>query len=124
MSDDSFDVQGFARGIHELLVLALLRDGARHGYQIALDLAERSEGLFDFRHGTLYPILHRLETEGRIAGSWTQEGRPRKIYRLTAKGRRALEEERGRCDEVFRGLFAVLDSGASDERTAGSRRKA
>jgi PadR family transcriptional regulator PadR len=125
MPGDSFDVQAFARGIHELLVLALLRDGARHGYQIALDLAERSGGLFDLKHGTLYPILHRLEADGRIAGSWTRGRRARKVYRLTAHGRRALEEERGRCDEVFRGLLTVMDGGETgDARGAGSRRPA
>jgi PadR family transcriptional regulator, regulatory protein PadR len=115
----TFDVQAFARALHELLVLARLRSGPLHGYQIALDVAERSGGRFDFRHGTLYPILHRLEQEGRIEGAWTEEKRPRKVYRLTAKGRRSLEEERRRCEEVFRGLFAVLDEEESDE--SGSR---
>ena len=69
MTEEDFDVQGFARGINELLILSTLRDGAKHGYQIALDVEEGSNGLFRFRHGTLYPILHRLERDGHIEGS-------------------------------------------------------
>ena len=115
-----FDAQAFTRGIHELLVLGILRDGARHGYQIVLDLQERSGGLFQFKHGTLYPILHRLESDGRIAGTWTEGRRPRKVYRLTAVGRRWLESERRRCEGVFRELLAVLDGEASHGRVAGT----
>lgn len=72
--DNDFDVQGFARDINVLLVLSTLEDGPRHGYQIAIDVEENSNGLFRFRHGTLYPILHRLEDEGFIVGSWSSEG--------------------------------------------------
>jgi PadR family transcriptional regulator, regulatory protein PadR len=114
--DHTFDVQAFARGIHEVLVLGLLQDGPKHGYQIALDLAERSEGLFQLKHGTLYPILHRLETDGRIAGSWTEARRARKVYRLTAAGRRSLEGQRAQCEAVFGRLFQVLDGEDDDER--------
>jgi PadR family transcriptional regulator, regulatory protein PadR len=120
MSDTTFDAHAFTRGIHELLVLGLLRDGPRHGYQIGLDLDERSGGLFQFKHGTLYPILHRLESDGRIEGSWTEGRRPRKVYRLTTAGRRSLEVERERCEVVFRGLFEVLDGEAGHERAAGA----
>jgi PadR family transcriptional regulator, regulatory protein PadR len=120
MDDQPFDVQAFCRGVHELLVMGLLREGARHGYQIAVDLEERSGGLFQFKHGTLYPILHRLESEGRIAGSWTEARRPRKVYHLTAAGRGSLEVERRRCEAVFQGLSAVLDGETGHGRVAGT----
>jgi DNA-binding PadR family transcriptional regulator len=104
-----FDVQGFARDINELLVLAALRDGPKHGYQIALDVEAESLGLFRFRHGTLYPILHRLEDEGWIRGTWSGDGgRRRKVYRLTGSGTRRLEGGTGRIAEIVSRLMAVL----------------
>lgn len=118
MQDQTFDVQAFAREIHEALVLGLLREGPKHGYQIALELADRSAGMFRLKHGTLYPILHRLETDGRIAGSWTEDRRPRKVYRLTAAGGRWLVEQRERCKAVFHGLFRIIDGETGDERAS------
>ena len=82
--DQEFDAQGFARGIHELLVLAALREEPRHGYQIALDVEAQSNGVFRFRHGTLYPLLHRMEANGLIQGRWSSgAGRRKKVYSLT-----------------------------------------
>ncbi len=105
-----FDAQGFARDIHELLVLATLRGEARHGYQIALDVGEESNGLFQFQHGTLYPILHRLEKSGMISGSWSTEGgRRRKVYTLTPRGQTRLEGGRTRVAEITEGLLSFLD---------------
>jgi len=77
------------KNCNEALILAALTDGPRHGYQLALDVEERSQGFFRFKHGTLYPILHKLEKEGLIKGVWTEEGPrgKRKSYALTSKGR-------------------------------------
>lgn len=109
MSDTDFDVQGFARDIHELLVLSTLRERAKHGYQIALDVEAESNGLFHFRHGTLYPILHRLEADGLIRGSWSKgDGRRKKVYALTADGRRRLSGGTNRVQEILSGLMRVL----------------
>ena len=110
MGDEGgFDVQGFARDIHELLVLAALRDGPKHGYQIGTDVESESNGLFRFKHGTLYPILHRLESERMIKGSWsTSEGRRRKVYRLTSRGRSRLRGGTDRVQEVVRELLTFL----------------
>lgn len=109
MTDDGLDVQGFARGINELLILSTVREGAKHGYQIALDVEEGSNGLFRFRHGTLYPILHRLEEDGHIQGSWSRvEGRRRKVYTLTRKGERHLTGGSDRVDHVLSRLMAIL----------------
>lgn len=109
MSETDFDVQGFARGIHELLVLSALRDEPKHGYQLAVDVEARSNGLFRFRHGTLYPILYRLENEGLIRGSWSKDGgRRKKVYALTAQGRRHLAGETDRVGEIVSRLMRVL----------------
>jgi DNA-binding PadR family transcriptional regulator len=95
--------QELSRSCNELLVMAALARGARHGYQLALDVEERSEGAFRFHHGTLYPILHRLEEHGLVAGTWSEEdgGRRRKSYALTPEGEERWREER----EAWRGFF-------------------
>lgn len=104
--DEPLDVLGFARGINEMLVLAALRDGPRHGYQIALETEERSGGLFVLQHGTLYPVLHRLEQAGVVESEWEKDGgRRRRVYTLTADGRRRLASQADRVDEVLRGLL-------------------
>lgn len=107
--DQEFDAQGFARGIHELLVLAALREGPRHGYQIALDVEADSNGVFRFRHGTLYPILHRMEAKGLILGRWSSDaGRRKKVYSLTDIGSRHLNGETDRVQEILSGLMRML----------------
>ncbi len=112
---DTYDSQSLGRRINELLILDALCGGSRHGYQIALEIEERSGGYFPFKHGTLYPILHRLEQEGWIAGRWSDpaEGRARKEYALTEAGAAALAELR----EEWRTLKTRLDhmlAGGSD----------
>lgn len=109
MGDDNFDVQGFARDLNELLILSTLRDGSKHGYQIALDIETESNGLVRFRHGTLYPILHRLEGATLIKGSWAKDGgRRKKVYGLTAAGREHLSGETDRVGDVVSRLMSVL----------------
>ena len=82
--------QNLAKHCNEALILSILAGGKKHGYQLALEIEDRSGGYFKFNHGTLYPILHKLEKEGMIRGSWTGEGqkRKRKLYSLTEKGRK------------------------------------
>ena len=109
MSDQGFDVQGFARDINELLILSSLRGGAKHGYQIALDVEADSNGLFSFQHGTLYPILHRLEEDGLIQGSWSKEGgRRRKVYSLTKNGEGRILGGTDRVQDVVSRLLHML----------------
>ena len=109
MTERDFDVQAFARDINELLVLSTLRDGPKHGYQIGLDVETDSNGLFRFRHGTLYPILHRLEDEGLIRGSWSKAGgRRRKVYSLTGTGEGHLSGETNRVQEIVSRLMQLL----------------
>ncbi len=109
---DPVDLQALTRVMNEVLILAVLRDGPRHGYQIALDVERETGGVFAFQHGTLYPILHRLEREGRIEGAWDRSGgRRRKEYGLTKAGRRYLAEEAERIREVFGALAELLGGG-------------
>lgn len=100
--------QRLGRNVNELLVLATLEEGPKHGYQIALDVEEESEGAFELQHGTLYPILHRLEKEGLIEGAWEEEGRRRKVYGLTERGDQRLAQQATRLLDAFRTLARML----------------
>ena len=106
----SLDVQSLSRSCNEILILATLASGPHHGYQLALELEQASGGVFGFKHGTLYPILHKLEKEGRIRGDWLEEGskRKRKAYRLTASGRRDLQAQRCAWRDFFERFFTVV----------------
>ncbi len=107
------DLQALVRTMNEVLILACLRSGRKHGYQIALDVERDTGGAFAFQHGTLYPILHRLEKEGLITGSWDDGGgRRRKVYGLTAEGRVQMEREGARCAGVFGAFNAYWGSGS------------
>ena len=79
------------KGSTELLILTLLTERSMYGYEIAQELAERSEGYFEIKEGLLYPTLHRMQNSGFLKSEWqTVDGRRRKYYALTATGREAL----------------------------------
>jgi PadR family transcriptional regulator PadR len=82
------------KGNTQTLVLAVLREGASHGYAIAREIERRSENGMKFHDGTLYPALQALEREGFITGAWepVDHAPPRKVYRLTAQGLAELEQ--------------------------------
>lgn len=113
----AFDSQTFGRRIHELLLLRELDRAPLHGYQVVLEIEERSGGFFQFSHGTLYPILHRMEREGLVSGTWSdpEKGRPRKEYAVTEAGRTYLAELRSEWRELSTRLESFLDGkGDSD----------
>lgn len=89
------------RGTLEMVLLRLLAERDRYGYEIVSAIEERSGGRFELKDGTLYPVLYRLEGAGHVEPYWqTQErGVPRKYYRITAQGRgelaRLVEEWQG-----------------------------
>ncbi len=68
-----FETQNLTKNSNESLILAILYKEHKHGYQIALDIEENSNRQFKFNHGTLYPILHKLEKEGLIKGTWNRK---------------------------------------------------
>lgn len=94
MARPSVEAQSLTKSCNEALILAALAGGKKHGYQLALEIESRSEGAFKFNHGTLYPILHKLERDGLISGSWSADGqgRKRKSYALTRSGRQYTRE--------------------------------
>ncbi len=82
-------------GSTPLLVLSLLKNEDMYGYQMAEELARRSDDTFELKEGTLYPLLHTLE-KNHLVTSYTKEspgGRERKYYHLTDDGRSQLEHK-------------------------------
>lgn len=84
------------QGSLDLLILKCLLDEPRHGWAIAKRLHELSGAILEVNQGSLYPALYRLEDRGWVDATWgvSAEGRKVKVYRLTTKGRKQLEEER------------------------------
>lgn len=78
------------------IVLSILADRENYGYQIIQKIQDLSDGKIRWTTGTLYPALHALENDGLLSSSWKSvENAPdRKYYRLTEKGRKALEAEK------------------------------
>lgn len=93
-----------------LLVLALLEEQDQYGYQMIATLAQRSDHTFDLKEGTLYPILHTLESQGHVSSyeSETPGGRKRKYYRLTRKGAQLLAEKRAEWQQFAGAVERVL----------------
>ncbi|HEX3717487.1 MAG TPA: helix-turn-helix transcriptional regulator [Verrucomicrobiae bacterium] len=79
------------------LILSILEDGENYGYAILRRVHELSSEQIEWTEGMLYPVLHRLEHEGLIRARWarTESGRERKYYRLSRKGQKMLEAEKG-----------------------------
>ncbi|HLO30321.1 MAG TPA: helix-turn-helix transcriptional regulator [Anaerolineales bacterium] len=81
------------KGHLDLLLLAVLADGPAHGYAVIESLRSRSGGTFDLPEGTIYPALHRLESQGLLCSRWSEDSARRKrIYQLTLKGQQALAQ--------------------------------
>lgn len=99
-------------GTLDLLILRAVDRGAQHGYAVGLWIRERTDGVLEVGEGALYPALHRLEAKGWLAADWgrSESGRQVKLYRLTDRGHRKLEEGSVRWHEHARAVAAVLQS--------------
>ena len=84
------------KGSAELLILSLVKDRPRHGYEIGQLIELRSSGVLRFNVASLYPLLYRLEKRGWIRGRWVEKSgqRRRRYYRLTPSGRKILAAQR------------------------------
>jgi transcriptional regulator len=97
------------RGSTELLILALLEERDRHGYDLARLIDERSRGRISFHVASLYPTLYRMEDKDLIEGRWVEkEGqRRRRYYRITPAGRKVLASQRSVWESFFDALNRV-----------------
>ena len=102
--------KGLLRDNFDLILLAILEDGPKYGLEIIAEAKSRTDGYFNFKEGSLYPALHRLEkarfVEAEFAPSDTG-GPRRRYYRLTEAGNRQLAEKR-EAWERFNGAVGAL----------------
>jgi PadR family transcriptional regulator len=84
------------KGSTELLVLSLVEERSRHGYEIGRLIEQRSRGVVQLHVASLYPLLYRLERRGWLAGRWVEKAgeRRRRYYQLTPAGRKVLGAQR------------------------------
>jgi PadR family transcriptional regulator PadR len=106
MASQSFTPE-VKKGSAELLVLALVEERPRHGYEISKLIEARSGGALSFHVASLYPMLYRLERRGWVEGRWVEKAgqRRRRYYKLTGEGRKVLVRQRS----VWRQFMVALD---------------
>lgn len=90
-------------------VLAILAEGESYGYEVIQKVRDLTDGEIEWTTGSLYPLLHRLENRGYLESTWrpADAGPRRKYYRLTARGRRALEAEKRQWLTVHHALESL-----------------
>ena len=106
--------KGLLGGSTPLLLLKLLSEQDRYGYEIIKELRERSENVFQFKEGTLYPILHKLEADGYVSSYRrdAETGKTRTYYKITDKGQKQLTAETEKWAEFTLGVNKVLNGTA------------
>jgi transcriptional regulator len=98
------------KGSLPLLILYVLSKAPNHGYQIAKQIKQQSEGVLDFKEGTLYPTLHTLEKSRMIeAFEQPESGRVRRYYRITQGGRKLLGEQLAEWKSYTTAVNRVLE---------------
>jgi transcriptional regulator len=100
------------KGSAEMLILSLVEARARHGYDIARLIEQRSGGELSFHAASLYPLLYRLERRGWIDGKWLEKSgqRRRRMYKLTREGRKMLAAQRTSWQQFVRAVNRVARS--------------
>jgi PadR family transcriptional regulator, regulatory protein PadR len=99
------------QGTLDLMILTILQREPMHGYGISQRLAALSHDQFQVNPGSLFPSLYRLEQDGKLKAEWqaTENNRRAKYYRLTAAGKKQLEQQRERWNRVSFAVASVLE---------------
>jgi len=99
------------QGTLDLMILTILAREPMHGYGISQKLAVLSRDQFQINPGSLFPSLYRLEQDGKLKAEWraSENNRNAKYYRLTAAGRKQLEQHRERWNRVTFAITSVLE---------------
>ncbi|PNY80137.1 PadR family transcriptional regulator [Deinococcus koreensis] len=103
------------RGNLDLILLTILEARPLYGFAIIQEAKERTGGLFDFKEGSLYPALHRLEQDGLLAaqqGEVGRNGKPRKYYAITDQGRQTLQTKRQEFNAFTGAVQRLTGNGA------------
>ncbi len=108
MADQKLEVP---QGTLELMILAILARQPLHGYGITQRLLTLSGDSFQVNPGSLFPLLYRLEQDGKLKAEWgpTENNRKAKYYKLTAAGRKQLDAHRDRYERVSLAVASVLE---------------
>jgi transcriptional regulator len=98
------------QGTLDMLILRTLQWGPQHGHGISVAIRASSEDVLQVDHGSLYPALHRLRSQGWIAAEWklTENKQRARYYRLTAKGKKALAAEESRWNRMVEAIARVM----------------
>jgi transcriptional regulator len=97
------------KGTLPTLILEVLAQEPSHGYRIAQKIKERSDGVLDFKEGTLYPALHKLQNESLVESyEGVESGRTRRYYRITQSGHKALNKDRAEWRQLSRAVSIIL----------------
>jgi len=93
-----------------LVLKTLSQAGSLHGYGIVLHIERASDELLSVEEGSLYPALHRMEQSGWISSEWalTETNRKAKYYKLTAAGKKELQEVEKSFEQLVKGVRAML----------------
>lgn len=89
------DVKQIKKGILKILILKLLQQEKKYGYELLVEMSKKSKGFFKVKEGTLYPILYKLEDDGLVISEWEiphDKMRVKKYYSITQKGKDELKE--------------------------------
>ena len=107
--DDRVLDRELKKGSAELIILSIVEERARHGYEISKLIEARSEGEIRFHVASLYPLLYRLEERGWLQGRWVEKAgeRRRRFYSLTNEGRRVLTRQRETWKAFVRAMGLV-----------------
>jgi PadR family transcriptional regulator PadR len=99
------------QGTLDLMILTILAREPMHGYGLSQRLAALSHDSFHVNPGSLFPSLYRLEQDGKLKAEWrpTENNRNAKYYRLTASGKKQLEQHRQRWDRIAFAITSVLE---------------
>lgn len=95
-----------------MLVLRLLSERDKYGYQLICELREQSDDMFLLKEGTLYPILYRMEDDGLVVSRWSEpKGREvsRKYYSITAEGRETLGELQALWAKFSENVHSIME---------------
>jgi PadR family transcriptional regulator, regulatory protein PadR len=103
----------FVKGGATTVILSLLAETPMHGYELIRTIRDRTQGIFEFGDGTIYPVLYALRDKGLVTAESeiTDGGRLRKIYRLTPAGRSALRQHRSDWLAFAKGMTLALKRG-------------
>jgi len=107
MVQPDVDTKALQKSSAEMIVLALLEERQRHGYELAKLIESRSDGKMDFHVASLYPLLYRLEGKGWVEGRWVERAneRRKRFYKITSQGKKVLAAQR----QSWRDFFETLD---------------